>query len=121
MTFAGEDLAALAADEEIEIETRAPSGVTHRTIIWVMVDADRVFIRSVNGESARWYREATADPSVAVHVQGWRLPVRLVPATDDASIQACNAALRRKYRGDGSLRSMLQAHTLPTTLQVMPT
>lgn len=120
MTFATADLAAMAADDEIEIETNAASGAMHRTIIWVVVEADRVFIRSVNGETARWYREAIADPSVAIHVQGRRLPVRLLPAIDPASIAACSDGLRRKYRADGSLQSMLEEHALATTLQVMP-
>lgn len=120
MTFATEDLAAMAADGEIEIETNASTGATHRTIIWVVVEADRVFIRSVNGATARWYREAMADPSVEIHVQGRRLPVRLVPAIDPASITACSDGLRRKYRANGSLQSMLAEHTLATTLQVMP-
>ena len=33
----------------------------HRTIIWVVAEADRVFIGSVNGETARWYREYLND------------------------------------------------------------
>jgi hypothetical protein len=110
----------MAADEEIEIETNASSGVVHRTIIWIVVEADRVFIRSVNGETSRWYREATADPSVAIHVQERRLPVRLLPATDPASVAACSDGLRRKYRPDRSLQSMLEEHTLATTLEVVP-
>ena len=35
--------------EEIEIETARPDGPPHRTIIWVVVDGDDAFVRSVNG------------------------------------------------------------------------
>ena len=43
-----------------------------------------------------------------------------MPATDPASIDACSAGLKAKYRGDHSLGSMLEADTLPTTLRVVP-
>ena len=118
MTFSNEDLAALAAAEEIEIETRAASGAIHRTIIWVVVDGDVVFVRSVNGERGRWYLEAMSDPDVAIHVDGRRVPARAVAAPDPVSIEACSVALRTKYRTDPALRTMLRDHALPTTLRL---
>ena len=81
MRFEPGELALLAATEEIEIETAAADGPAHRTIIWVVVDGDDAFIRSVHGRSARWYREATAHPEVTVHVGGRALPARVVPAS----------------------------------------
>jgi hypothetical protein len=126
VTFSQDDLAALAAEEEIKIETRSPSGEAHRTIVWVVVQDGVVYIRSVNGATARWYREALADPSVVIHVGGRRrsaaapraIPARVVPASDPASVEACSAALRAKYATDPSLGTMLREHTLPTTLRV---
>jgi hypothetical protein len=126
VTFSQEDLAALAAEEEIRIETRSPSGETHRTIIWAVVEEGVVYIRSVNGETARWYREALADPAVVIHLGGRRgsttapraIAARVTPATDPASVEACSTALRAKYATDPALRTMLREHTLPTTLRV---
>ena len=120
MTFGESDLAALAAAEEVEIETRAATGTVHRTIIWLVERDGEVYIRSVNGAGARWYREATAEPSVAIHVDGRRLPAHVVPATDPASIEACSDGLRAKYRSDYSLRAMLADSVLETTLRVVP-
>jgi hypothetical protein len=126
VTFSEEDLAALAAEDEIRIETRSGNGETHRTTIWVVVESGVVYIRSVNGATARWYREALGDPSVVIHVGGRRrstagaraIPARVVPASDPASVEACTAGLRAKYATDPSLRTMLREHTLPTTLRV---
>jgi hypothetical protein len=126
VTFAKEDLAALAAEEEIRIETRAADGTVHRTIIWIVVEDGVVYIRSVNGARARWYREALADPTVTVHIGMKRasskptrsIDARAVPAADPASIEACSAGLRNKYRTDPALGSMLREHTLPTTLRL---
>ena len=122
MTFGESDLAALAAAEEIMIETRSPTGTEHRTIIWVAEHDGTIYIRSVNGAGARWYREATAHPAgeTAVHVDGRRIPVRLTPATDPASIEACSEGLRAKYRRSYSLESMLVDDVLDTTLRVEP-
>ena len=98
MGFSQDELDLIDRTQEVEIETSAPDGATHRTIIWVVVDGDSVFIRSYRGANARWYREALAHPAVALHVDGpatpgdrpsWR------PTRD--SIERTSAGLLRKY------------------------
>jgi len=120
VTFGESDLATLAAVEEIEIETHSADGDAHRAIIWPLVRDGAVLIRSYRGPGARWYREALADPAVVLHVDGRGLAGRAVPAHDEATIKACSAALRKKYRGDPSLGSMLRPAVLDTTLRVDP-
>ena len=120
MSFEESDLAAIAAAEEVDIETRTASGESRRTIIWIVRDGDDVYVRSVRGPRGRWYREALADPEVGIHVEGRRVAARAVPAADDASVEACSEALRVKYRGDYSLGSMLEAENLPTTMKLVP-
>ena len=117
-SFPAERLALLARMHEVEIVTgHAPQ---HRTIIWIVVDdRDRVFVRSVNGSSARWYREVRADPNVALLAGPEQIAVRAEPAADAERIAACSTALRAKYRGP-SLESMLRDHTLETTLELVP-
>ena len=121
MSFSGEDLAAIDAAEEVHIETVAPGGAAHQTIIWIMVDDGEVFVRSVNGEKGRWYQEAKANPAVAIHVDGRRLPATAIPADDPDSIDRVSAALKTKYNGfGGDLESMLQPHNFATTLRLEP-
>ena len=120
MRFEESDRAAMAAAEEVEIETRTPSGDQRRTIIWIVEQDGEVYVRSVRGPRGRWYREALVDPGVAIHVDGRRVVARALPATDAASVEACSEALREKYRGDYSLGSMLEAETLPTTMKLVP-
>jgi hypothetical protein len=112
--------AALAAAKEIRIETQSASGTVHRTIIWVAERDGDIYIRSVDGPDARWYREAISGRPVAIHVDGRRVPVRVQPAADDASVEAASDGLRAKYRRSYSLQSMLMDQTLPTTLKVVP-
>jgi hypothetical protein len=120
MTFSPEMLALLDRTWEVEIETRGPDGSAHRTIVWIVVDADEAFLRSYRGAGARWYREALADPEVAVHVDGRRVPARAVPTADDRSIARTSSALARKYAGDPSTPVMLRAEILETTLRIDP-
>lgn len=121
--FAPDLLARLDEVEEIEIETRAPSGELHRTIIWVVVVAGEPYIRSVRGVAGIWYRELLADPGVAaLVVDGMRHPVRFEAAADEASVEAVNAALRAKYgrRARASTAAMLVPRTLRTTMRLVP-
>ena len=120
MRFEESDLAAMAAAVEVDIETRSTSGETHRTIIWIVERDGQVYVRSYRGERGRWYREAVANPDVAIHVGGRRIPARAVAATDPHSIQACSAALADKYEGDPSTPAMLADDVLQTTFKLVP-
>src|SRR6266567_8041914 len=111
----------LANAEEIEIETRSATGRTHRTTIWVVVDDNNVYVRSVRGRNGHWYQEITANPDAAIHVDGRRLVVHAVPVTDEALIARVSNDYLRKYRDDPSANSMVLEETLPTTLRLEPT
>ena len=93
---------------------------SHRTITWVVVDGDGVFVRSWRGVTARWFREALANPDIAVHIDGRRIPARAVPARDPDSIARTSAGLERKYDGDSATPSMVRAEILDTTMRLDP-
>lgn len=120
MTFRDSDLAAMASAQEVDIETRSAAGAVHRTIIWIVERDGDVYIRSYKGPDGRWYREALADPDVAIHVDGRRVPARAVHAPDPDSVEACSDGLRAKYRRSRSLDAMLVEDVLPTTMRLVP-
>jgi len=120
VTFEESDLDLLAAAKEIRVETRSPAGEVHKTIVWPLVRDGIVYLRSYKGPSGRWFREALADPEIALLFDRRRLPARAVPATDAASVEACSAALREKYRRSYSLEAMLVPDVLLTTLRIEP-
>ena len=117
--FPADVLAAIADREEVEIETGG-----RRTIIWIAVDGEHVFVRSVRGEKGRWYQALLAEPKATLHLRGKpKLPpvaVRGVPAPDPKSVAACTGALERKYMGDPALGSMLREDVLGTTVRLEP-
>jgi hypothetical protein len=105
---------------EVDIETHAPTGVEHRTTIWVVVDGGEVFIRSYRGATARWYREALAGGDVALIVGSDRIPVQLSEATAAGDIARCSRVLESKYSGDPATPEMLRPEILDTTLRLEP-
>ena len=120
MSFATDGLARIASAAEVEIETQAPDGPTHRTVIWAVVDDDETFIRSFLGPTARWYREALANPAVALRLNGRTLPATAIPATDPDSIERTSRAFLAKYAGDPAAHAMATQY-LDTTLRLEPT
>jgi hypothetical protein len=120
MSFTPDQLALLDRAEEVDIETQPPAGAAHRATIWIVVDNESAYVRSVNGPGARWYRELQANSAGALHVDGRRLPVTAIPAADPDSIERVSAALRKKYGRGASVDSMLKPNTLETTLRLEP-
>jgi hypothetical protein len=120
MSFATDDLARLRAAEEVDIETQPPDGPAHRTTIWLVVEGDDVFVRSVRGPQGRWFREATANPAVAIHVDGRRLPATAIPATDPDSMERTTRAVIEKYVGIEGFESMQDPSIFASTLRLEP-
>ena len=75
------------------------------------------------GATARWYREAVANPEVTIHAAGRRAarPARIA-AVDPDSIRRMSDGLVRKYAGRGGLEPMLHArrprHDPPTDTEL---
>ena len=120
MSFSADDLVLLDAAQEVDIETQAPERVARRTTIWVVVDDGDVFIRTYKGPDSRWYRDATANSAVAIHVDGRRLPATAIPATDPDSIERTSAGFARKYAADPAAKAMIAPAVLDTTLRLEP-
>jgi hypothetical protein len=121
MTFEPGFADRVAAAREVEIETRRRSGQSVRTIIWVVADGGRVYVRSVLAGKGQWFRRLQADPTGVLHLGGHAVPVRAVPVEDPAEVERVSAALRRKYAQQAdSLARMLEPETLPTTLRLEP-
>jgi len=120
MRFRQLDLHDLQFAREVRIETHAPTGEIHSTIVWVVVDDGEVFVRSVRGERGRWYREALGHAEVTIDDKGRRLEGRAIPLTDDATIARIDAALAHKYAADDGYDSMLKPEAQQANFRVEP-
>lgn len=119
MPLSQEVLDLISDAKDVLVETRAGEKRVETTI-WVAVQDDQVYVRSVRGDHGRWYQRAVADPDVILVVGQYRIPFRAEPANDDISIEAASRAFRLKYPRGGSLDSMLRSEVLHTTMQLVP-
>jgi len=120
-TFDEEALRFLRDEQEVEIETLKPDGSPRRTVIWVMVDGEDVFVRSWRGDRGYWFQSATEpDAQVALIIAGQRVPVTVHEATDERSVARCSRQLELKYADSDSLPGMLRPSVLGTTLRLEP-
>ncbi len=117
MALTEQQLATLDQTKEVHIETRS-DGKAAKTIIWIVVGDGKVYVRSVRGDSGRWYERALADPNVSIHADSETFDFRAIPVEDPAEIEAVTAALRDKYPPGGSLDRMIRDEVLDTTLRL---
>jgi hypothetical protein len=115
--FTTDELELIAATKEVFIETRSGERV-YRTVIWVAVDDEHVYVRSVSGESGRWYQRALADPEVTLDLGDTRLLARAIPVTDDESVELASEGFNRKYPRGRSLDAMIRPEVLDSTLRL---
>jgi hypothetical protein len=120
MPFDAETLDLLGRTPEVRIETSRPGGPVHSAIIWIVVDDEDVFIRSFRGERGRWYREARANPHVAIVAAGRRIAATAASATDPDSVRRCSEGFQAKYPKSKSTPMMLADDILDTTLRLDP-
>jgi len=121
MSFSPEELDLLDRSQEVDIETEAPGKESRKTTIWIVVDDGEAFIRTYRGPGSRWFRDVQANPAVALHVGGRRIPATAIPATDPDSIDRTSAGYTRKYPDDRATRAMIAPDVIGTTLRLEPT
>jgi hypothetical protein len=117
-TFDAATLAALRDTKEVRIHTGAQKG--GGVIIWAVVVDNAAFVRSVRGPKGKWYVTAAKDGQASLETGGRRFPVRVVPVTDDATIEAVNRAYLAKYASSPYAKAITEPNTLPTTLRLDP-
>jgi hypothetical protein len=115
--FDAETLRLLDTTDEVDIETRRG-----RRTIWIVVDGDTPYIRSVRGPAGAWYRAVGRQPEAQLHIDGRTLAIRVVPVEDPSEVARVSAAIDRKYRArwPGPTDAMLRPEVLGTTLRVQP-
>lgn len=119
--FQPEVLGRLRTRREVRIETRAgPDAPIHKTIIWVVVDGDRVFVRTYRGARSRWYREVLVEPDCTLWLGKEALPVRAVAATERDLVAAVSRGFETKYADSSSTPAMVRDDVLDTTLELLP-
>jgi hypothetical protein len=119
--WTSDELARIGGAGELDIATRRADG-TLRTprIVWVVRVGDGLFVRSVNGPEAAWYRGTRS--AMQGHIEAGGLERDVVFVDPDHGLEdAIDDAYRVKYRSSPSaVRHITSAQARSTTIELVP-
>lgn len=119
--WTNDELAQIGAAEELEITTLRRDGTPRRPLpVWVVRHGDDLYVRSVNGPTAPWYRAAQARPEGHIRAGGVARDVEFIETTDGPG-EAIDAAYGAKYRRYPSIvPSIVRPEARAATLKLVP-
>lgn len=109
-----------AVDELLLASVRRDGTLRNPVTIWVVRLGDDLYVRSVNGRAAAWFRGAQDRHEARIHAGGVEKDVGLVE-TDDVN-DALDAAYRTKYRRYAAsiVNSIVTPQARAATLKLTP-
>ena len=117
-----DELRRIADSDELEIASMRSDGTLRRPVtIWVVRVGDDVYVRSVTGRDASWFRGAQDRHESRVSAGGVTKDVQLVEAENDSD--AIDAAYQTKYRRYAAriIESIIAPRAGAATLRLLPT
>ena len=122
-----DELSAIDGCGEVGIATRRSDGTLRAArIVWIVRHGDAVYVRSVNGTTAAWYRGVQSRHAGVVTVGRVSRSVEFTEAGDHAGNEtgldnALDEAYRAKYgRSSGALERITAEQARATTLRLDP-
>ena len=106
------------ADELRVAGMRNDGSLRHSVVIWVVRLGDEIYIRSVNGPTAAWYRGSQIRGEGRIEAGGVTRDVTFVRSADKDD--EVDAAFRAKYGGGSPVRAITSDVARSTTLRVDP-
>jgi hypothetical protein len=120
--WTSDELSAINDAEEVEVTPADADGAPLQTVVmWAVTVGDEVFVRSVHGTKARWFRRATATARGTFTTGSVTREVAFEPV-GDVENQSVTEAYSRKYAAqpDEFLAPMVSGVSLEATLRVVP-
>jgi hypothetical protein len=121
-TWTRDELTAIGASDELELASRRRDGTLRNPVtIWVVSLRDDLYVRSVNGPDAAWFRGTRARHEGRIRAGGVEKDVGFVDA-DHSIDDEIDAAYRTKYHrySDATIRSVMSPDARATTIKLVP-
>jgi hypothetical protein len=117
-----DELARIGSAEELEIAARRRDGTLRSPVtIWVVPHGDDLYVRSVNGRRAAWFRGTLATHEGRIRAGGVEKDVAFVNAEQDIDDEL-DGAYRSKYRryAPNIVNSVLTPGARSATVKLVP-
>ena len=120
MAWTRQELDAIDAAQELTLASVRGDGTLRRPVtMWVIRAGDDLYVRSVNGRGAAWFRGAQTSHQARIHAGGIEKDVRLVET--DAGGDQIDAAYETKYaRYPTIVPSIVAPKARAATLKLVP-
>ncbi len=116
-----DELTRIGGAGELDIATRRADGTLRKPrIVWIVRLGDSLYVRSVNGPDAAWYRGTRTRMQGRIQAGGLDTDVTFVDA-DHGLDDAIDDAYRIKYRGSRSaVGHITSEQARATTIELVP-
>ena len=121
-TWTSDELDVIAGAEELELASVRRDGRLRKPVtIWVIRHGDDLYVRSVNGRSAAWFRGAQVRHEGRIWAGGVERDVTFVDADHDIDDQI-DAAYRTKYRryAESTVSRIVSPEARSTMIKLVP-
>ena len=120
--WTSDQLDRVARAEEVQIASVRGDGVLSKPVtVWVVRDGDEIFVRSVRGRGAHWFRGTQERHEGRIRAGGVQQDVTFMDADHnlDDEVDAVYRAKYRRYAGS-ILNSVLTPEARSTTIKLVP-
>src|SRR5258708_508911 len=120
--WTSDQLDKVARAEEVQIASVRRDGVLSKPVtIWAVRHWDDIFVRSVRGRNAHWFRDTQERHEGRIRAGGVQQDVTFIDADHDLDDEV-DAAYRAKYRryAGSILNSVLTPEARSTTIKLVP-
>ena len=121
--WTNDELTRIGAAEELQISSMRGDGTSRNPVtIWVVRKEDDLYVRSVNGRTASWFRGTEARHEGHIQAGGVDKDVTFVEADHRMVDEQIDANYRTKYRrySAGIVNSVLTPQARAATLKLVP-
>jgi len=120
--WTADELTRIGSAEELQIASVRPDGTLRKPVtIWVIRDGEGLYVRSVKGPTALWFRGTQDKHKGRIRAGGVEKDVTFVDAEHNINDDV-DAAYRAKYRryAGSILNSVLTPQARSTTIKLLP-
>jgi hypothetical protein len=121
--WTSDQLTKIAAAEELQLASLRRDGTLRNPVtIWVVRHGDELYVRSVNGRTAAWFRGTQVRHEGHIRAGGVEKDVAFVEETDPGINDQIDAAYRIKYRRYAAniISSIVSPEARSATIKLLP-